>query len=91
VKPIDPDRLLRDAGRRLAEFREARGLTQQALADELGVSMRYVQSVEGGGENLTLRSLAGYASVLGASIPEIFQAPTSRRRKVGRPRGVKPT
>jgi transcriptional regulator with XRE-family HTH domain len=46
VKPIDPDRLLRDAGRRLAECREARGLTQQALAEELGVSMRYVQRVE---------------------------------------------
>jgi len=90
VKPIDPGRLLRDAGRRLAEARQARGLTQQALADELGVSMRYVQSVEGGGENLTLRSLAGYASVVGISIPEVFQPPATRRPKVGRPRGAKP-
>lgn len=90
MKPIDPDRLLRDAGRRLAEVREARGLTQQALADELGVTMRYVQSVEGGKENLTLRSLAGYASVLRVSIPEVFQPPASRRPKIGRPRGAKP-
>jgi transcriptional regulator with XRE-family HTH domain len=89
VKPIDPDRLLRDAGRRLAEFREARGLTQQELAEELGVSMRYVQRVEGGGENLTLRSLAGYASVLGATIAEIFQPPTTRKRRVGRPKNSK--
>jgi len=89
VKPIDPDRLLRDAGRRLAEFREERALTQQELADKLGVSMRYVQSVEGGAENLTLRSLAGYASVLGVSIPEVFLPPVSRRPKVGRPRGAR--
>jgi len=89
VKPIDPERLLRDAGRRLAEFREERGLTQQELADKLGVSMRYVQSVEAGAENLTLRSLAGYASVLGVAVPEVFQPPVSRRRKVGRPKGAK--
>lgn len=89
MKPIDPDRLLRDAGRRLAEMREARGLTQQALADELGVSMRYVQSVEGGNENLTLRSLADYASVLRISIPDVFQPPASRKRRVGRPRASK--
>ena len=89
MKPIDPDRVLRDAGRRLAECREARGLTQQALAEELGVSMRYVQRVESGAENLTLRSLAGYASVLGATMTEIFEPPTSRKRRVGRPKGTK--
>ena len=89
MKPIDPERLLRDAGRRLAELREARGLTQQALAEELGVSMRYVQSVEAGKENLTLRTLADYASVLRVTIPEVFQPPASRKRRVGRPRTSK--
>jgi transcriptional regulator with XRE-family HTH domain len=73
VRPIDPDRLVRDVGRRLAELREARGLTQQELADELDVSMRYVQSIEAGTQNLTLRTLAEYASVLRSGIQAVFE------------------
>jgi transcriptional regulator with XRE-family HTH domain len=86
VRPINPDRLLQDVGRRLAELRDARELTQQQLADELGVSMRYVQAVEGGAENLTLRSLAAWASVLRAPVAAAFETPVTRKRRSGRPR-----
>jgi HTH-type transcriptional regulator/antitoxin HipB len=37
-----------DLGRFLARVREDRGLTQQALADELGVSRRYISEIENG-------------------------------------------
>jgi transcriptional regulator with XRE-family HTH domain len=85
MRPINPDRLLKDVGLRLAELRKAQKLTQQALADELNVSMRYVQAVEAGAGNLTLRSLAAWASILHVPIAAIFEAPTTRKRRPGRP------
>jgi transcriptional regulator with XRE-family HTH domain len=77
---------LSDVGRRLAEVRELRGNTQQEVADLLGVSMRYVQAVEAGAENLTLRSLAALASVLHAPVATFFETPSSRVKRRGRPR-----
>jgi transcriptional regulator with XRE-family HTH domain len=86
VKPIHPDRLQRDVGRRIAEQRIGNEWTQQDLADRLGVTLRYVQSVEAGTQNLTLRSLAAHCSVLGVPVAELFTAPESRRARAGRPR-----
>jgi HTH-type transcriptional regulator/antitoxin HipB len=37
-----------DLGRFLARAREEQGLTQQALADQLGVSRRYLSEIENG-------------------------------------------
>ena len=85
MRPINPARLQQDVGLRLSELRKARTLTQQALANELGVSMRYIQAVEAGAENLTLRSLAAWASVLQVPIAAVFEAPATRKRRPGRP------
>lgn len=77
---------MRSVGRRVAELREARDVTQQQLADSLDVTMRYVQSVEGGEQNLTLRSLANLAAVLRAPVAALFEVPTTRSKQPGRPR-----
>jgi transcriptional regulator with XRE-family HTH domain len=76
VRPVDPDRLLRNLGRRLAEARAERGLTQEQLAELVDVSARYVQSVEAGNENLTVRTLAKFATVLEIPLADMFLAPT---------------
>jgi len=86
VRPISPERLQKNVGQRLAESRKLRGLTQQVLADRLGVTMRYVQAVEAGGENLTLRSLAEWANVLKVTPSVLFETPAPSVRKPGRPR-----
>ena len=49
----EPDRLVRDMGRRVAELRRERGLTQQALASKLPATMQWVQQIEYGA-NLTV-------------------------------------
>jgi len=85
MRPINPDRLQKDVGLRLAELRRARDFTQQELADQFKVSMRYIQAVEAGTENLTLQSLAAWASILQVPVAAIFEAPTTRRRRPGRP------
>ncbi len=85
MKPTDPDRLLRDLGRRIAELRAERDRTQEQLAEELGVTPRYVQSLEAGQENLTVKSLATLADALGVAVAELFKAPKSRAVRQGRP------
>lgn len=44
-------------GRNLRAYREAKGLSQEAFADVLGVHRTYMGGVERGERNLTLKSL----------------------------------
>lgn len=85
MRRIDPDRLLRDVGRRLAELRAEKGATQESFAAEAGLSTRYVQRIEAGEENLTLRSLAILASVLRSPVATLLEPPRTRGARKGRP------
>jgi len=60
------------------------------LAERLVVSVKYLQRVEAGQENLTLRSLVALANGLEIAIGELIQKPRSAQtRKPGRPRKKK--
>jgi transcriptional regulator with XRE-family HTH domain len=54
--------LQRRVGRNLRAYRQARGLSQEAFADELGLHRTYMGGVERGERNLTLKSLERLAS-----------------------------
>jgi transcriptional regulator with XRE-family HTH domain len=54
--------LQRVFGRNLRAQREARGLSQEAFADVLGVHRTYMGGVERGERNLTLRSVERLAA-----------------------------
>ncbi len=79
------DQLLRDVGARVAELRRAKGLTQSELATQLGSSDKHLQRVEGGQENLTLRTLSGLALALGVPVASLFRPPLATVRRRGRP------
>lgn len=81
----DPDTVIRDVGRRVAELRTGLGLTQDKFAEALGVSGVYVRRVEIGQENLTLRSLTRLAAMLGVRAMDLLAVPQSREVRVGRP------
>ena len=49
--------LQRQFGRNLRAYRDAHGLSQEALADMLGVHRTYMGGIERGERNLTLRSI----------------------------------
>ncbi len=82
----DPEELLRDIGRKIAERRAELGLTQEQLAERLGVNTRYLARLERGGQNLTVHRLAWLASRLELRVAQLFEAPHDRTVKKGRPR-----
>jgi transcriptional regulator with XRE-family HTH domain len=54
--------LQRILGQNLRAYRKARGLSQEAFADVLGVHRTYVGGVERGERNLTLKSVERIAA-----------------------------
>lgn len=57
-----------DLGRYLARLRAARGLTQDELAHELGISRRYIYEIEAGQPNLYARRLFEVINLLDATV-----------------------
>ncbi|MBI3073009.1 MAG: helix-turn-helix transcriptional regulator [Deltaproteobacteria bacterium] len=80
------DRVLRAVGRRFAELRARRGLTQETLAERIGVSLKYLQRIEAGRENLTLKSLVELANTFRVKVDDLFRRPVSLAVRRGRPR-----
>lgn len=68
-------------GRRLRALREARGLSQDALAAAADLHRNYVGMLERGQTGTTLETLATLAAALELSLPELldFELPTTRR------------
>lgn len=62
-------------GRNIRRLRQKRGLSQEDLADEIGVHRTYMGGVERGERNLTLRSLERLAARLGVSPLSLLQDP----------------
>lgn len=87
----DPDEAVHAFGRRVAEVRLERGWTQEQLAERAEVSVRWVQHIEQGTQNLTIRSVAKLAGVLRVALPALFESPQTPKRGRGRPRAVAST
>jgi transcriptional regulator with XRE-family HTH domain len=77
--------LLLNVGRRVAELRIARKLTQEELAERAEVSARYIQRIERGRENLTLVTVANLAKALGVEVVSLFRKAKGRPSRPGRP------
>lgn len=57
-----------DLGAYLARLRTEQGLTQQGLADRLGITRRYVYEIESGQPNLYSQRLFELINLLGATV-----------------------
>jgi transcriptional regulator with XRE-family HTH domain len=86
VPRYNPDALVRDIGRRVAEVRREKGLTQQQLANKLRATMQWVQQIEYGA-NLTIHSLARIANALDIELENLLAPPnpSSYVMRPGRP------
>ncbi len=65
--------LQRTVGTNLRAYREARGLSQEAFAQVLGVHRTYMGGIERGERNLTLRSVERIAERLSLDPLEILR------------------
>jgi transcriptional regulator with XRE-family HTH domain len=77
--------LQRAVGRNLRAHREARGLSQEAFADLVGVHRTYMGGMERGERNLTLRSLERIAGRIGVD-PLALMGENTPARAAGRKR-----
>lgn len=78
VPSEDPDRIKHSVGRKVAELRNALGLTQQALAERIGdVTPQYVGLVEQGRQNLTIETLVKVSNALEVHVRVLFEPPRS--------------
>ena len=62
----------RTVGGNIRRLRRAGGLSQEALAGEAGLAMRYLAGVERGEENPSLRILTALADALGIHPARLF-------------------
>jgi HTH-type transcriptional regulator/antitoxin HipB len=71
-----------DLGRFLARVRQDRGLTQQELAEELGVNRRYISEIENGKPGLYTERLFQMMRLLGVRLrAEQRATPANATRK----------
>ena len=68
----DPRReVLRKLGEKVRSLRHERGLTQEALAESLDLSVAYVSLIERGGRNPPFTTVVAIAHALGVSPREM--------------------
>jgi len=60
-------------GKRIRELRQAKGLSQEALAADAGVHKNYLGGIERGERNPSLLNLARIADALGVTIPDLVE------------------
>jgi transcriptional regulator with XRE-family HTH domain len=85
MDPERPEWVIKDVGRKIAERRQALGLTQEEMAERIGMPLKNYQRIERGLQNLTIRSLVRIAAALQTKTLELFGAPLSREVRRGRP------
>jgi XRE family transcriptional regulator, aerobic/anaerobic benzoate catabolism transcriptional regulator len=71
--PASSEEFLVGLGARVRELRHRRGMTRKQLALESGVSERHLAQLESGEGNISVLLLRRVASVLNASLPELFE------------------
>jgi transcriptional regulator with XRE-family HTH domain len=68
--------IYRRVGNRLKAAREAKGVTQEDLAERCGVGTDYIGKIEAGGRRVQLHTLQGIVDELGVPLAALF--PESR-------------
>ncbi len=63
-------------GDRIKEIREARGMTQDQLADKAGISKGFLSDVENDKRNISSENLLKVANALGASVDYLLRGET---------------
>jgi len=71
-------------GSRIKQLRKARGVSQEALSEKIGMSSKYLSSIERGQENPTLDTFLRLTKALEVDVFELFnysQTPSPKEAK----------
>ena len=68
-------RLAQALGQNVRRFRKERGMSQEALADEVKLAVTYVGQIERGKRNPTLKVVESFAKALGVKPLDLLQKP----------------
>ncbi len=69
------DSFYKELGKRLKTFRKAKGLTQNEVAKELGITCQQYQKYESGKNKIPVHSLYHFCNLTGVSIYYLFSSP----------------
>lgn len=61
-------------GLRIKELRQAKGLSQEALAFKAGIDRTYMTGVENGKRNIAVKNIERIIKALETSVPEFFNS-----------------
>jgi len=67
-------------GIRLRELRKLTGLSQEKMAEQAGVNVKYYSEIERGKRNITVKVLEKITTNLGVSLQDLFRFPADERR-----------
>jgi len=66
------ERVCKALGGKVKRRRQNLGLTQEDVADEMGIAARHYQKIEAGELNLTIRTLIRVAEALSIELKDLF-------------------
>lgn len=83
TEAVSPEekRFFKELGSRIAELRKEQGLTQQSLADELGVAQQVIASYEIGRRRVPVSILPTLARALAVPIEALLGAPARAAKR----------
>lgn len=82
----DPEKVKEHVGRRIAELREKKALTQADVAEAIGTTVPNLQRIEYGVQNVTIETMTKIANAIGVKVADFFSPlQTKGRRPRGRP------
>lgn len=76
----DPKKIAQDIGRRVAQIRRERNLTQRQLAAKLKVSIPWLSKVETVGSNMTVTTIIKLAAALGVQGRDLWDPPNIKEQ-----------
>jgi methanogenic corrinoid protein MtbC1/DNA-binding XRE family transcriptional regulator len=71
--PLSLEEYLEQLGRRVRRFRKGRGWSQQELGDRSNLDRAYINILEGGRQNPSIRSVKAIADALGISLADMIK------------------
>lgn len=73
--PADADRVVKQLGKRIAQLRHERSLSQGALATKIRSTPQWVSQLERGTRSPTVHTLVKLANALDIAVAELFSKP----------------